>query len=76
MCAVRAYAYGYSYVGSYLAVSGVGCAWRRWNTFGQEKEDEEEDAAATANANLPTDPAAGMPPGAPGMPGPPPMPQG
>ncbi|CAE7196788.1 hypothetical protein AK812_SmicGene19100 [Symbiodinium microadriaticum] len=76
--AKEAYAYGYAYVGSYIAVSafsfaslGVLCAWRRWAKFGQDKDDEEDTAAA--NASLPTDPMAGMPPGgAPGMP--PPMP--
>ncbi|CAE7629477.1 unnamed protein product, partial [Symbiodinium sp. CCMP2456] len=58
-----AYAYGYAYVGSYIAVSAfsfaslgamlrVLCAWRRWAVFGQDK-DEEEDTAA-ANASLPT----------------------
>ncbi|CAE7619582.1 unnamed protein product [Symbiodinium natans] len=74
----EAYAYAYSYIGSYIAVTGdflaligIVCAWRRWSKFGQDKDDDEGDAAA--NASMPTDPMAGMPPGgAPGMP--PPMP--
>mmetsp|Transcript_404 Transcript_404/g.794 ORF Transcript_404/g.794 Transcript_404/m.794 type:complete len:292 (-) Transcript_404:101-976(-) len=66
----EAYAYAYSYFGSWLAMSGnflaligIACAWRRWSKFG---EDKEEDDDAAANANLPTDPApmSSMPPGA------------
>lgn len=68
----EAYAYGYAYVGSFLAVSGwllglIGAfiGLRRFQTFGKEKEKDDDDDAA-ANANMPTD----MPPMAdvPGMP--------
>ncbi|CAJ1359173.1 unnamed protein product [Effrenium voratum] len=68
----EAYAYGYAYFGSYVAVTGyffaLICAllaWRRWNQFGKEKDEEED---TSKNADMPTDPMASMPPGAPGAP--------
>jgi len=77
----EAYAYGYAYVGSFVAVFGwliglIGAflGFRRWQTFGKEKEKDEDDdaAAASANANMPTDlpgmGAPGMPPAPPAMP--------
>mmetsp|Transcript_64896 Transcript_64896/g.79399 ORF Transcript_64896/g.79399 Transcript_64896/m.79399 type:complete len:290 (-) Transcript_64896:99-968(-) len=68
----EAYAYGYAYVGSYIALVGwilglIGgfIAFRRFQTFGKEKEKDDEDEPA-ANANMPSDmPAMGAMPGMP-----------
>lgn len=72
----EAYAYGYAYVGSYLAVIGwvfglIGAllAWRRFSNFGKEKEKDEDEDTSAANAAMPSD-LPGMAPGMapPGMP--------